>query len=101
MSFLLANSPLRWRAMLAASARACRVLASAAAIAAAAGCAQPSPQRAAATLAIVGATVVHPESDLAILDADPTADVANVSRIWRVVKDGQVYDPDALIASIR
>jgi imidazolonepropionase-like amidohydrolase len=40
-------------------------------------------------------------ADLAILDADPTADVANLSRVWRVVKDGQVYDPDALIGSIR
>ena len=40
-------------------------------------------------------------ADLVVLDGDPTADVDNLSRIVRVVKDGRVYDPDALIKSIR
>ena len=40
-------------------------------------------------------------ADLVILDADPLADIANASRVWRVVKDGQLFDPDALLASIR
>ncbi|HET9047002.1 MAG TPA: amidohydrolase family protein, partial [Casimicrobiaceae bacterium] len=40
-------------------------------------------------------------ADLVVVDGDPTADVDNLSRIVRVVKDGRVYDPDALIKSIR
>jgi hypothetical protein len=36
-----------------------------------------------------------------VLDADPTVNVDNASRLYRVVKDGRVYDPDALIRSIR
>jgi imidazolonepropionase-like amidohydrolase len=40
-------------------------------------------------------------ADLVILDADPVADVANLARIRRVIKDGRVFDPDALIQSIR
>ena len=40
-------------------------------------------------------------ADLVILDGDPLAGVDNLSRIWRVFKDGQVYDPDELIQSIR
>jgi len=40
-------------------------------------------------------------ADLVVLDADPLASVANLSRIHRVVKDGNVYDPDGLIASIK
>ena len=39
-------------------------------------------------------------ADLVILDADPLADVANLSRIYRVIKDGKVYSPDELIRSI-
>ena len=40
-------------------------------------------------------------ADLVILDADPLANVANLSRIHRVIKGGRVFDPDALIRSIR
>jgi imidazolonepropionase-like amidohydrolase len=40
-------------------------------------------------------------ADFVLLDADPMASVDNLSRIDRVVKDGRVYEPDALISSIR
>ena len=40
-------------------------------------------------------------ADFVLLDADPTASVDNLSRVYRVVKDGTVYDPDALIRSIQ
>jgi imidazolonepropionase-like amidohydrolase len=39
-------------------------------------------------------------ADLVILEADPLADVANLSKAWRVVKDGRVYDPYELMRSI-
>src|SRR6266566_5190203 len=39
-------------------------------------------------------------ADLVILDADPLADVVNLSRIHRVIKDGKVFVPDELIRSI-
>lgn len=35
-------------------------------------------------------------ADLLILDADPLADISNITRIYRVVKGGVVYDPAAL-----
>jgi imidazolonepropionase-like amidohydrolase len=40
-------------------------------------------------------------ADLVLLDADPTADIANASRIYRVFRNGIMFDPDELIASIR
>jgi imidazolonepropionase-like amidohydrolase len=40
-------------------------------------------------------------ADFVLLDADPTASVDNLSRVYRVVKDGTVYDPDELIRSIQ
>jgi len=40
-------------------------------------------------------------ADLVMLDGDPLAGVDNLSRIYRVIKDGQVFDPDELIQSIR
>jgi len=40
-------------------------------------------------------------ADLVVLDADPLASTANLSRVSRVIKDGVLYDPDTLIASIR
>jgi hypothetical protein len=40
-------------------------------------------------------------ADVVLLDADPLADVANLSRAERVIKAGVVYDPKALIDSIR
>ena len=39
-------------------------------------------------------------ADLVILDADPLADVQNLSRIHRVIKDGRVYAPEELMRSI-
>lgn len=40
-------------------------------------------------------------ADLVILDADPLANVANLCRVHRVIKDGRVFDPAELLASIR
>jgi len=40
-------------------------------------------------------------ADLVVLDADPLADVANLSRAFRVVKDGVVYDPAELMRAVR
>ena len=39
-------------------------------------------------------------ADLVILDADPLADVQNLSRIHRVIKDGRVFAPDELMGSL-
>jgi imidazolonepropionase-like amidohydrolase len=39
-------------------------------------------------------------ADLVILDADPLADSGNLARIYRVIKDGRVYDPDELMKSL-
>jgi imidazolonepropionase-like amidohydrolase len=39
-------------------------------------------------------------ADLVILDADPLADVMNLSEIHRVIKDGKVFAPDELMRSI-
>ena len=40
-------------------------------------------------------------ADLVLLDADPLASLDNLRRIYRVIKDGQVFDPDKLLRSIR
>src|SRR6185312_12273294 len=40
-------------------------------------------------------------ADLVLLDADPLADVANLSHAQRVIKGGVSFDPAALIDSIR
>ena len=37
-------------------------------------------------------------ADLVILDADPLADIANTGRIHRVVKGGEVFDPEEILA---
>jgi imidazolonepropionase-like amidohydrolase len=39
-------------------------------------------------------------ADLVVLDADPLADVRNLSRIHRVIKDGKVFAPDELMRSL-
>jgi cytosine/adenosine deaminase-related metal-dependent hydrolase len=39
-------------------------------------------------------------ADFVVLDADPLADIANAARIHRVVKDGVIYDPDAILARL-
>jgi len=49
----------------------------------------------------VGAIAPGKLADLVLLDADPLADVGNLSRAERVIKGGVVYDPKALIDSIR
>lgn len=36
-------------------------------------------------------------ADLVILDADPLADVGNLQKVYRVLKDGVVYDPGELM----
>ncbi len=40
-------------------------------------------------------------ADLVLLDADPLADSGNLAKINRVIKNGVVYDPEALMKSIR
>jgi imidazolonepropionase-like amidohydrolase len=50
---------------------------------------------------MAGVVAVGRVADLVLLDADPTADIANASRINRVVRSGKVYNPDELIASIK
>jgi imidazolonepropionase-like amidohydrolase len=40
-------------------------------------------------------------ADLVILDADPLERIGNAAAVYRVVKDGEVFDPDELMRSIR
>jgi imidazolonepropionase-like amidohydrolase len=40
-------------------------------------------------------------ADLVILDADPLADIGNLSKVYRTIKGGVVHDPEALMESIR
>jgi imidazolonepropionase-like amidohydrolase len=49
----------------------------------------------------LGAIAPGKLADVVLLDADPLADVANLSRAERVIKAGVVYDPQGLIDSIR
>ena len=49
----------------------------------------------------VGAVEAGRLADLVILDADPLADVGNLSHAYRVIRNGVVYDPRQLIESIR
>src|SRR5258708_9016905 len=49
----------------------------------------------------LGAIAPGKLADVVLLDTDPLADVANLSRAERVIKAGVVYDPKALIDSIR
>ena len=49
----------------------------------------------------LGAIAPGKLADVVLLDADPLGDVANLSRAERVIKAGVVYDPKALIDSIR
>jgi len=48
----------------------------------------------------VGAITAGKLADVLILDADPLANLENLSRINRVIKDGRVYSPEELIRSI-
>jgi imidazolonepropionase-like amidohydrolase len=49
----------------------------------------------------LGQVVAGKLADLVILDADPTVDVVNLSRTYRVIKGGRVYDPYELMRSIQ
>jgi len=40
-------------------------------------------------------------ADLVILDADPLADIANLEKVHRTIRGGVVFDPAALMESIR
>jgi imidazolonepropionase-like amidohydrolase len=40
-------------------------------------------------------------ADFVVLDADPLADIANVRRVYRVVKAGVVYDPAKILAGLK
>lgn len=40
-------------------------------------------------------------ADLVILDADPLADIGNLARVHRTIKNGVMYDPEQLMESIR
>src|SRR5438477_6332682 len=48
----------------------------------------------------VGALAPGKLADVLILDADPLADLQNLSRIHSVIKDGKLYSPQELIRSI-
>jgi len=39
-------------------------------------------------------------ADVLVLDANPLADVQNLSRIHRVIKDGQLFEPQELMRSL-
>ena len=47
--------------------------------------------------------VIAPDrlADLVVLDADPLVDTANLGSVYRVIKDGRVFEPAALMDSIR
>lgn len=49
----------------------------------------------------IGAIATGKLADLVLLDADPLASVANLSHAEKVIKNGIVYEPKALIDSIR
>jgi imidazolonepropionase-like amidohydrolase len=49
----------------------------------------------------LGDVAAGKHADLVILDADPLADVRNLARIHRVVRDGRLLDPDELVAPAR
>src|SRR4029077_11359124 len=49
----------------------------------------------------VGALAPGKLADVLVLDGDPLANVENLSRIHRVIKDGKVYSPEELMRSIK
>ena len=38
-------------------------------------------------------------ADILVLDADPTMDIRNIAKVYRVVKGGVVYDPARLLGT--
>jgi imidazolonepropionase-like amidohydrolase len=40
-------------------------------------------------------------ADFVALDADPLSDIANVRRVYRVVKSGVVYDPVKILNGLK
>ena len=40
-------------------------------------------------------------ADLVVLDADPLADTGNVGKVYRVIRNGVVYEPEKLMETIR
>jgi imidazolonepropionase-like amidohydrolase len=40
-------------------------------------------------------------ADLVLLDADPLADTGNVGKVYRVIKNGVVHEPEKLMEAIR
>jgi len=48
----------------------------------------------------LGAVEAGRLADLVLLDADPLADSGNLAKVNRVIKDGVVYDPEALMKSL-
>jgi imidazolonepropionase-like amidohydrolase len=40
-------------------------------------------------------------ADLVLLDADPLADTGNVGKVYRVIKNGVVYQPEKLMEAVR
>jgi imidazolonepropionase-like amidohydrolase/Tol biopolymer transport system component len=46
----------------------------------------------------LGSLEVGKAADLVLLDRDPLADIRNSRSVWRVVKNGWMFDPDLLLA---
>ena len=44
----------------------------------------------------VGTLEVGKLADIVLLDANPLDDIKNTQTIWRVIKGGWVFDPEAL-----
>jgi imidazolonepropionase-like amidohydrolase len=57
--------------------------------------------RAARRESTVGTIAPGARADLVLLTADPTVDINNAARIYRVFRKGRMFDPDELIVSIR
>ncbi len=43
----------------------------------------------------------EPSPDLVLLDADPLSDIRNARRIYQVIMDGVIYDPDQIMEGLR
>ena len=54
------------------------------------------PARALKVDANVGSIAPGKRADFVLLDADPTADIANTRKVWKTISAGAVYDPAPL-----